>query len=299
MGVGAEAPSLLSGLIFDSDGAHLSPAHAVKKGKRYRYVSTALITRSRAEHPKGRRIPAGDIEGLVLDRLRAHFASGSDHGTFPRDQRLPSIVTQTYCSDGTRKVRVSPQKGACKRGRGKGSNAMKRFGILMATAALGAALVANGPAAAFTGGGWHGGGWRGGGWRGAGWHGGWNRRYGWNNGWGWGGLGLGLGLSGLGYGYGYPYNYAYGYGYPYDYSYGYGYPYDYSYGYGFPYDYSYGYGAGLAVAATEPLMTGRSVAVGGNYCATPVKTCLLSQTSWVGNGCSCRVYGGHARGTVE
>ena len=78
MAVGAEAPSLLSGLIFDSDGARLSPSHAVKKGKRYRYyVSTALITRSRSEHPKGRRIPAGDIEGLVLDRLRALFASGA------------------------------------------------------------------------------------------------------------------------------------------------------------------------------------------------------------------------------
>jgi site-specific DNA recombinase len=76
MAVGAEAPSLLSGLIFDSDGTRLSPTHAVKKGKRYRYyVSTALITRSRSEHPKGRRIPAGDIEGLVLDRLRALFAS--------------------------------------------------------------------------------------------------------------------------------------------------------------------------------------------------------------------------------
>src|ERR1019366_793405 len=44
MAVGAEAPSLLSGLIFDSEGARLSPTHAVKKGKRYRYyVSTALI----------------------------------------------------------------------------------------------------------------------------------------------------------------------------------------------------------------------------------------------------------------
>ena len=79
MAVGTEAPSLLSGLIFDSDGARLSPTHAVKKGKRYRYyVSTALITRSRSEHPKGRRIPAGDIEGLVLDRLRALFASGAE-----------------------------------------------------------------------------------------------------------------------------------------------------------------------------------------------------------------------------
>jgi hypothetical protein len=46
---------------------------------RYRYyVSTALITGSRSEHPKGRRIPAGDIKGLVLDRLRALFASGAE-----------------------------------------------------------------------------------------------------------------------------------------------------------------------------------------------------------------------------
>jgi DNA invertase Pin-like site-specific DNA recombinase len=80
MAVGTE-PSLLSGLIIDSDSARLSPTHAVKKGKRYRYyVSTALITRTRSEHPKGRRIPAGDIEGLVLDRLRALFASGAEVG---------------------------------------------------------------------------------------------------------------------------------------------------------------------------------------------------------------------------
>src|SRR5262249_33699289 len=44
--------------------------------KRYRYyVSTALITGSRSENPKGRRIPADDIEGLLLDRLRVLFAS--------------------------------------------------------------------------------------------------------------------------------------------------------------------------------------------------------------------------------
>ena len=77
--VGAEEPSLLAGLIFDSDHARLSPTHAVKKGKRYRYyVSTALITGRRCEHLKGRRIPAGDIEGLVLDRLRALFASDAE-----------------------------------------------------------------------------------------------------------------------------------------------------------------------------------------------------------------------------
>jgi site-specific DNA recombinase len=76
LAVGAEAPSLLAGLIFEGDGNPMTPTHAVKKGKRYRYyVSTALITGSRPKHPKGRRIPAGDIEGLVLDRLRSFFSS--------------------------------------------------------------------------------------------------------------------------------------------------------------------------------------------------------------------------------
>ena len=59
----------------------MTPTHAVKKGKRYRYyVSTALITGSRSDHSTGRRIPAGDIEGLVLDRLRAFFASETEIG---------------------------------------------------------------------------------------------------------------------------------------------------------------------------------------------------------------------------
>jgi site-specific DNA recombinase len=43
-------------------------------------VSTALIIGSRSGHPKGWRIPAGDIEGLVLDRLRAFFSSRTDIG---------------------------------------------------------------------------------------------------------------------------------------------------------------------------------------------------------------------------
>src|SRR6202045_2537376 len=92
MAVGAESPSLLSGLIFDSDGARLSPTHAVKKGKRYRYyVSTALIARSRSEHPKGRRVPAGDIEGLVRDRLRALFASGDRQWRRESDRQRPRL----------------------------------------------------------------------------------------------------------------------------------------------------------------------------------------------------------------
>ena len=76
LGISVEEPSLLTGLIFDADNNRLSPSHAVKKGKRYRYyVSTSLITGRRSEHRTGQRIPAGDIEALVLDRLRSLFAS--------------------------------------------------------------------------------------------------------------------------------------------------------------------------------------------------------------------------------
>jgi hypothetical protein len=177
---------------------------------------------------------------------------------------------------------------------------MKRSGILLATAALATALVASEPAAAYYHRGWHGAhwghGWHGGrygwhgGWRGAhgryGWRGRWGgNRWAWNGGWGWN--------RGWGWGGGWP---AYAGG---------GYP-NYGYGYGYPYGYGLAAAAtapvAVAAAATAPLVTGRSVATGpvemGNYCTTPAKTCLLYNESWVGNGCSCRIPGGHARGSV-
>ncbi|MDX2288390.1 MAG: recombinase family protein [Hyphomicrobiaceae bacterium] len=76
LGDTAEAPSLLAGLIVDGDGQRMTPTHAVKKGRRYRYyVSAQLISGTRSDQAKGWRIPAGDIEVLVLDRLRAFVAS--------------------------------------------------------------------------------------------------------------------------------------------------------------------------------------------------------------------------------
>ncbi len=66
----SKQPSLLAGIIFDGNGDRMSPSHAVKKGKRYRYyVSNPLITGSRADAPAGRRIPAGEIERLVSERI--------------------------------------------------------------------------------------------------------------------------------------------------------------------------------------------------------------------------------------
>ena len=79
LGVGANEPSLLAGLMVDSDGEHMTPTHAVKAGKRYRYyVSSTLVTGTRAAAPRGQRIPAGEIEPMVSDRLRMFFASAQE-----------------------------------------------------------------------------------------------------------------------------------------------------------------------------------------------------------------------------
>jgi site-specific DNA recombinase len=68
-------PSLLTGMVFDETGERLTPTYAVKKGTRYRYyVSTSLITGAGRTRSSGRRIPAGNLEGLVINRLRTFLA---------------------------------------------------------------------------------------------------------------------------------------------------------------------------------------------------------------------------------
>src|SRR5205823_13490921 len=74
----ARNPSLLAGLMFDSEGNRMTPSHAVKKGTRYRYyVSHPLITQARAGSPGGLRVPAPELERLVAKRL-CQFLSEPD-----------------------------------------------------------------------------------------------------------------------------------------------------------------------------------------------------------------------------
>src|SRR5689334_71724 len=59
----AKQPSLLVGLIFDSLGHRMSPTHAVKGGKRYRYyISRPLVTEGRGKAAAAYRIPAPEVE---------------------------------------------------------------------------------------------------------------------------------------------------------------------------------------------------------------------------------------------
>ena len=63
----AAEPSLLAGLLVDARGERLTPSHAVKKGRRYRYyVSAALITDAGTDRAQGWRLAAREIEEAVI-----------------------------------------------------------------------------------------------------------------------------------------------------------------------------------------------------------------------------------------
>jgi hypothetical protein len=65
----ARSPSLLAGLVWTEQGDPFTPSHASKKGKRYRYY----VSRPQPERQEPRtrlwRIPAADLETLVLDQV--------------------------------------------------------------------------------------------------------------------------------------------------------------------------------------------------------------------------------------
>ena len=63
-------PSILAGLVHDGHGRKMTPSHAVKQAKRYRYY----MTRDRQPGtPSIWRVPAHDLEQLVIARLCRHL----------------------------------------------------------------------------------------------------------------------------------------------------------------------------------------------------------------------------------
>ena len=67
-GANVSDPSLLAGLVFDESGDRLTPTHANKRGVRYRYYVSSRLVRGQSSEA-GWRLPAGDLEALVQDRV--------------------------------------------------------------------------------------------------------------------------------------------------------------------------------------------------------------------------------------
>lgn len=71
------SPHLLTGLLLDETGDALSPTHATKKGKRYRYYISHRLKSASASRSSGWRLAADKIEAVVLQLLQDHL---SDQG---------------------------------------------------------------------------------------------------------------------------------------------------------------------------------------------------------------------------
>jgi hypothetical protein len=69
-----KSEALLIGRIFDDRGNRMSPSHARKGGVKYRYyLSSALLQGMASGAGSVRRVPAADIEALVVTSVREHL----------------------------------------------------------------------------------------------------------------------------------------------------------------------------------------------------------------------------------
>jgi site-specific DNA recombinase len=69
-----KSEALLSGRIFDDRGNRMTPSHVRKRGIKYRYYLSAALLQGQPERA-GRvsRIPAAEIEGVVIRSVRGHL----------------------------------------------------------------------------------------------------------------------------------------------------------------------------------------------------------------------------------
>ena len=75
-----KSQSLLTGRIFDARGNRMTPSHAVKNGMRYRYyISSVLIQGQPDKAAKINRVPAIEIEKVILGAVRKHRAGKLHH----------------------------------------------------------------------------------------------------------------------------------------------------------------------------------------------------------------------------
>ena len=94
--------SPLAGKLSDETGEPLTPSHAVKKGRRYRYYVSRSLIRDSGNRQDGWRLPAGELEDAVRAAIRGDAA-----------WKLSQSLTGEESSDplsGVLRVQVSPDR---------------------------------------------------------------------------------------------------------------------------------------------------------------------------------------------
>lgn len=93
--VDAKAPSLLAGLLFDDNGNAMSPTHASRNGRRYRYyISQAIPQYREQEAGSVIRLPARTIEELVTGQFKTLFEKPNELLTIFTCNKLSAIDQQ-------------------------------------------------------------------------------------------------------------------------------------------------------------------------------------------------------------
>jgi site-specific DNA recombinase len=75
---------LLTGLLFDDAGHRMVPTHATKAGIRYRYYASAPVLHGEAKTASAgsvSRVPAADIDDVIVKRLKEYLATEQDGAT--------------------------------------------------------------------------------------------------------------------------------------------------------------------------------------------------------------------------
>jgi DNA invertase Pin-like site-specific DNA recombinase len=81
----AQTPALLKGIIFGPTGVAMSPTHTRKNGRLYRYYLSQTVLKQGAVDCAVARVPAAEIERIVIDQVRILLLS-------------PEIIVQTWRS---------------------------------------------------------------------------------------------------------------------------------------------------------------------------------------------------------
>src|SRR5437899_1614107 len=81
------SPALLTGRIFDDRGNRMSPTHANKGGARYRYYISQAVQKKPHAPGSVSRVPAAELEALVLAALRKHLTTSGAGQQLPGNDR--------------------------------------------------------------------------------------------------------------------------------------------------------------------------------------------------------------------
>jgi len=106
--------AILTGRIFDDRGNRMSPTHANKRGVRYRYyVSRALLEKRKTGAGEVARVPAPEIEALVLEGVRKQMASSTGEPALTDRELIERHVERVIIKSQAVDVHfVSPEDGA-------------------------------------------------------------------------------------------------------------------------------------------------------------------------------------------